>query len=160
MTFELTTDLTSDQNTSGNEGRGSLPKFNHLYPILFFTQFIRFCGANKCGRPLTTNDGKIESITTLEQSGACKMAEAETPTRAQVAAEVGTSTPRSQSRARGRSSRATLNSAHPEPPRPQDVSDAEFRAFNDELREKKRRPRRRNVVLKSLRRTLRWRPPS
>ena len=70
MTSELTTDLTFDQNTSGNEGRGSLPKFNHLYPILFFTQFIRFCGANKCGRPLTTNDGSIESITTLEQSGA------------------------------------------------------------------------------------------
>ena len=45
MTSELTTDLTFDQNTSGNEGRGSLPKFNHLYPILFFTQFIRFCGA-------------------------------------------------------------------------------------------------------------------
>ena len=67
------------------------------------------------------------------------MAEAETPTRAQVAAEVGTSTPRSQSRARGRSSRSTINSTHPEPPRPQDVSDAEFRAFNDELREKKRK---------------------
>ena len=139
MTFELTTDLTSDQNTSGNEGRSSLPKFNHLYPILFFTQFIRFCGANKCGRPLTTNDGRIESITTLEQSGACEIAESGTPTRAQVAAEVGTSTPPSQSRARGRRSRATPNSAHPEPPRPQDVSDAEFRAFNDELREKKRK---------------------
>ena len=59
-------------NTSGGDSRGSttLPKFNHLYPILFFSQFIRFCGANKCGGPLSSPDGRIDSIVTLEASGA------------------------------------------------------------------------------------------
>ena len=35
-----------DPNVSGGGSRGStsLPKFNHLYPILFFSHFIRFCG--------------------------------------------------------------------------------------------------------------------
>ena len=59
-------------NTGGSVNRGStaLPKFNHLYPILFFSQFIRFCGANKCGGPLSSPDGHIDSIITLEESGA------------------------------------------------------------------------------------------
>ena len=57
-----------DPNVSGGGSRGStsLPKFNHLYPILFFSHFIRFCGANKCGGPLSSPDGRIESIVTLE----------------------------------------------------------------------------------------------
>ena len=52
-----------DPNVSGGGSRGStsLPKFNHLYPILFFSHFIRFCGANKCGGPLSSPDGRIES---------------------------------------------------------------------------------------------------
>ena len=59
-----------DPNVSGGGSRGStsLPKFNHLYPILFFSHFIRFCGANKCGGPLSSPDGRIESIVTLEDS--------------------------------------------------------------------------------------------
>ena len=59
-----------DPNVSGGGSRGStsLPKFNHLYPILFFSHFIRFCGANKCGGPLSSPDGRIESIVTLEES--------------------------------------------------------------------------------------------
>ena len=36
-------------NVGGSRGGTALPKFNHLYPVLFFSQFIRFCGANKCG---------------------------------------------------------------------------------------------------------------
>ena len=61
-----------DPNVSGGGSRGStsLPKFNHLYPILFFSHFIRFCGANKCGGPLSSPDGRIESIVTLEESRA------------------------------------------------------------------------------------------
>ena len=72
---------------SGNERRGSLPKFNHLYPILIFSHFIRFCGANKCGGPLSSPDGRIESIVTLEDSRAVEEAEMPTPSRASVAAE-------------------------------------------------------------------------
>ena len=41
-------------NVGGSRGSTALPKFNHLYPILFFSQFIRFCGANKCGGPLSS----------------------------------------------------------------------------------------------------------
>ena len=78
-----------DPNVSGGGSRGStsLPKFNHLYPILFFSQFIRFCGANKCGGPLSSRDGRIESIVTLEDSRAVEEAEMPTPSRATVAAE-------------------------------------------------------------------------
>ena len=47
-------------NVGGSRGSTALPKFNHLYPILFFSQFIRFCGANKCGGPLSSPDGRIE----------------------------------------------------------------------------------------------------
>ena len=71
---------------SSNSGN-KLPKFNHLYPILFFANFIQFCGANKCGAPLASRDGTIDCIVTLEDSGAQQIAEADTPTRAQVAAE-------------------------------------------------------------------------
>ena len=65
-----------DPNVSGGGSRGStsLPKFNHLYPILFFSHFIRFCGANKCGGPLSSPDGRIESIVTLEDSHAVEEA--------------------------------------------------------------------------------------
>ena len=70
-----------DPNVSGGGSRGStsLPKFNHLYPILFFSHFIRFCGANKCGGPLSSPDGRIESIVTLEESHAVEEAEMPTP---------------------------------------------------------------------------------
>ena len=80
-----------DPNVSGGGSRGStsLPKFNHLYPILFFSHFIRFCGANKCGGPLSSPDGRIESIVTLEESHAVEEAEMPTPSRASVAADGG-----------------------------------------------------------------------
>ena len=83
-----------DPNVSGGGSRGStsLPKFNHLYPILFFSHFIQFCGANKCGGPLSSPDGRIESIVTLEDSRAVEEADMPTPSRASVAAE-GSSTP-------------------------------------------------------------------
>ena len=76
----------SSSFSSSNSGN-KLPKFNHLYPILFFANFIQFCGANKCGAPLASKDGTIDGIVTLEDSGAQQIAEADTPTRAQVAAE-------------------------------------------------------------------------
>ena len=100
-------------NTSGSVSRGStaLPKFNHLYPILFFSQFIRFCGANKCGGPLSSPDGRIDSIVTLEESGAELENTLQTPSRATVAAE-GTPQPQSgRGRGRGRG-------GHPRIPRP------------------------------------------
>ena len=77
-----------DPNVSGGGSRGStsLPKFNHLYPILFFSHFIRFCGANKCGGPLSSPDGRTESIVTLEDSHAVEEADVPTPSRAPVAA--------------------------------------------------------------------------
>ena len=70
-----------DPNVSGGGNRGStsLPKFNHLYPILFFSHFIRFCGANKCGGPLSSHDGRIESIVTLEDSHAVEEADMPQP---------------------------------------------------------------------------------
>ena len=95
-------------NTSGGVSRCStaLPKFNHLYPILFFSQFIRFCGANKCGGPLSSSDGKIESIITLEESHAEADSEMPSPSRVTVAAE-GTPQPPSGS-GRGRGNKAAV----------------------------------------------------
>ena len=118
----------SDPNVSGGGSRGStsLPKFNHLYPILFFSHFIRFCGANKCGGPLSSPDGRIESIVTLEDSHAVEEAEMPTPSRASVAADGG-STPQPRGGC-GRGGR---------PPRPSDVDDESYRAATQEARDKK-----------------------
>ena len=126
-------DYDYDPNVSGGGNRGStsLPKFNHLYPILFFSNFIRFCGANKCGGPLSSHDGRIESIVTLEDSRAVEEAEMSTPSRASVAAEES-STPQPRG-GRGRSDR---------PPRPSDVDDATYRAATQEARDKKKRAER------------------
>ena len=115
-----------DANVNGGGSRGSaVPKFNHLYPILFFSQFIRFCGANKCGGPLSSADGRIESIQTLAESKAVEEAALPTPSRATVAADGG-STPQP----RGRGGR---------PPRPADVDDDVYRAATQEARDKKKR---------------------
>ena len=78
-----------DPNVSGGGSRGNstLPKFNHLYPILFFSQFIRFCCANKCGGPLSSPDGRIESIVTLEESHAVEESVMPSPSLASVASE-------------------------------------------------------------------------
>ena len=122
-----------DPNVSGGGSRGStsLPKFNHLYPILFFSHSIRFCGANKCGGPLSSPDGRIESIVTLEDSHAVEEAEMPTPSRASVAADGG-STPQPRG-GRGRGGR---------PPRPSDVDDESYRAATQEARDKKKRAER------------------
>ena len=125
-------------NTSGGDSRGSttLPKFNHLYPILFFSQFIRFCGANKCGGPLSSPDGRIDSIVTLEESGAEIESTLPSPSRATVAAE-GTPQPPSGSRGRGRG-----RGGHPRMPRPADVSDDDYRAATQDARDRKKRAQR------------------
>ena len=125
-----------DPNVSGGGSRGStsLPKFNHLYPILFFSHFIRFCGANKCGGPLSSPDGRIESIVTLEESRAVEEADMPTPSRASVAAEES-STPQPRG-GRGRGGR---------PPRPSDVDDESYRAATQEARDKKKRADRRQA---------------
>ena len=88
-------DMTANVNCGGSCGNTTLPKFNHLYPILFFSQFIRFCGANKCGGQLSSPDGQIESIVTLEDSHVVEEAEMPSPSRASVAAD-GTPQPRSR----------------------------------------------------------------
>ena len=69
--------MRSDDVSSPNErfkGGTSLPKFNNLYPMLFFGAFIRFCGSQKCGGPLSSPDGSIESIKSLEGTGAVETA--------------------------------------------------------------------------------------
>ena len=58
VTMDDDNDMTT--NVGGSRGSTALPKFNHLYPILFFSQFIRFCGANKCGGPLSSPGGRME----------------------------------------------------------------------------------------------------
>ena len=89
---------------------GSIEHAKILYPILFFPQFIRFCGAHKCGGPLALPDGKIESTVTLEESGAEIVAEVPSPHRATVAAEQGTAP---QPRSRGRGGRARASPSNP-----------------------------------------------
>ena len=77
--------MRSDNASSPDErtkGGTSLPKFNHLYPMLFFGAFIRFCGAQKCGGPLSSADGSIEGIKSLDDTGAVETAAQSTPTRA------------------------------------------------------------------------------
>ena len=131
VTMDDDNDMTT--NVGGSRGSTALPKFNHLYPILFFSQFIRFCGANKCGGPLSSTDGRIESIVTLEDSQAQAGAEVPSPSRAAVAAG-GTPQPRG----RGRGGRHQS----PRPPRPADVSDDEFRAAQNDARDRKKRAQR------------------
>ena len=134
MTFlTVTMDDDNDMTTNVGGSRTALPKFNHLYPILFFSQFIRFCGANKCGGPLSSPDGRIESIVTLEDSQAQAEAEMPSPSRAAVAAD-GTPQPRG----RGRGARHQS----PRPPRPADVTDEEFRAAQNDARDRKKRAQR------------------
>ena len=124
-------------NTGGSVNRGStaLPKFNHLYPILFFSQFIRLCGANKCGGPLSSPDGHIDSIITLEESGAERDADMPSPSRATVAAEGTPQPPSGRSRGRNRGS-------HQRMPRPADVSDEDYRAATQDARDRKKRAER------------------
>jgi len=98
-----------ESSPDGRKGGTSLPKFNNLYPMLFFGAFIRFCGSQKCGGPLSSPDGSIESIESLEDSNAMETAAQSTPTRAEVAAETPLPRPRP---ARGRD----------DPPRPDEAS--------------------------------------
>ena len=95
----MRSDDVSSPDERTKKGGTSLPKFNNLYPMLFFTAFIRFCGAQKCGGPLTSQDGTIESIKTLHETNAEEVAQQGTPSRAEVAAS--TPVPR-QRGARGR----------------------------------------------------------
>ena len=107
-----------DHDSKGSRATcGKLPKFNHLYPILFFSAFIRFCGANKCGAPLSSEDGSIDTIVTLEDSNAEEQAAAPSPSRAEVAADAAEGTPRHGLR----------------PPLPADVSNLEYRTAYDQV---------------------------
>ena len=119
--------MRSDDVSSPDErtkGGTSLPKFNHLYPMLFFGAFIRFCGSQKCGGPLSSADGSIEGIKSLDDSGAVETAAQSTPTRAEVAAS--TPAPRRGARARE------------DPPRPDDVNNAAYRAAVEISRDERR----------------------
>ena len=103
------------------KGGTSLPKFNHLYPMLFFGAFIRFCGAQKCGGPLSSADGTIEGIKSLDDTDAVETAAQSTPTRAEIAAS--TPAPRRGARARE------------DPPHPDDINNAAYRAAVEIARE-------------------------
>ena len=103
-------------------------KFNSLNPLLFFAQFIGLCNAEKCGKPLATTTGSIDDICGLDETEYPEQAQAPTPTRAQVAAELRRTssahrTPRPgghRGRGHGRDSTDT--------PRPSDISDREYEA--------------------------------
>ena len=92
--------------------------------MLFFGAFIRFCGSQKCGGPLSSPDGSIESIESLEDTNAVETAAQSTPTRAEIAAS--TPAPR-------RSDRNLQD-----PPRPDDVNNAAYRAAVEISRDERR----------------------
>lgn len=119
--------MRSDDASSPDErtkGGTSLPKFNHLYPMLFFGAFIRFCGAQKCGSPLSSDDGTIEGIKSLDETDMVETAAQRTPTRAEVAAS--TPAPRRSDRSRQ------------DPPRPDDINSAAYRAAVEISRDERR----------------------
>ena len=99
------------------------------------------------GRHVSSHDGRIESIVTLEDSRAVEEAEMPTPSRASVAAEES-STPQPRG-GRGRGGR---------PPRPSDVDDEAYRAATQEARDKKKRLLKRSVKLKKALLSLRTTP--
>ena len=64
----------------------NIPKFDHANPLAFFSLFIAFCQATKCGEPLSAADGRIASIQSLDEQGYEAALAATTPTRADFAA--------------------------------------------------------------------------